>query len=95
MDRVTLKHYEERAAKARALVKRIEELEREIKRAKVTFSIRIYALGSGKEVEVGEWDQKNKSPNNFRTKLAACMVNVFIDMTTQEIIQLEQELSEL
>ena len=94
MDRVTLKHYEERAAKGRAIINKIEQISSAIDRAKQSTLIRIFSQG-GREVDVNEHRNGERSPDNARTHLAALMINVFIDNSLHQIRELEAKLAEL
>ncbi|WEK53295.1 MAG: hypothetical protein P0Y55_11925 [Candidatus Cohnella colombiensis] len=93
MDRKTLEYMEGRAAKAREIVDRIEELLRDIERVKRSGNIEIYT--PTRSVYINDYHHKGVLPSSSRTYLFALMINLFIDVTLQEIQQLESELAEL
>lgn len=94
MDRITLQHYEERAAKGRAIVDKIERLLDAVSKAKKSRNVSISTL-SGHDILVVAPNQNGQLPNDARTHLSALMINVFIDNIACQIREHEAELAEL
>lgn len=93
MDRVTLKHYQDRAAKAQAIVDEIDSILKGIETVKGAYSIRFYGkLGNAVDIEHRTTGQY---PNDGRTRLLALLNNAFIDSCLEEIRRLEAELAAL
>ncbi|MFC5528437.1 hypothetical protein [Cohnella yongneupensis] len=94
MDIKTLQYLEERAAKGRAIVNKIETMLNAVERAKKARNIEIYTA-SGGSIFITELNKAGELPNDPRTHLSALMVNVFIDNTLHQVRDLEAELAAL
>ncbi|SFA91091.1 hypothetical protein SAMN05216312_102187 [Cohnella sp. OV330] len=92
MDRVTLKHYQDRAAKAQAIVDEIDLLLQSIETAKGASVIRVH--GKYRIIDI-DHRTTGQYPNDKRTRLLALLSNVFIDSSLDEIRRLEAELAAL
>lgn len=92
MDIKTLKYLEDRAAKGRALVKRINELKKKLKLCKEIRGIGIH-FKSEPSIEVTSYSCRTKNIRKAETE--ARMIYLYIDMLQDDIFSLEIELAEL